>query len=106
MTKRPDLRFRYFIVKHPTDYAIHEGYEDRQGNIIGVNGEPVAFIGYSVEELLDILKILAKDITKDSTVVHGNCAHLYEAFDNIIYHNFDALLIPKTSNNVIPFRKI
>lgn len=100
-----NLRFKYVIIKHPTECAIHEAYSDLNGKIIAVNGEPLTLYGYDQHELVDIIGLLMKDIT-NAVPIDGNCEDLYQAFDNISFGNFSSFDLPPTNtNNVVEFKK-
>lgn len=93
------MKFKYVVIHHPTDYAIHEAYTENDGIVIAVNGEPASLYGYSVGELTDITNAIVKDI-KDCTPIEGDCEDLYEAFDNIWATGSDIL----EDNKVVPLR--
>lgn len=97
------MRFRYFIVQHPSDVAVHEGYTDVEGVPIAVNGEPLTLWGDSPDELRDMVSMLYKDVN-DQILINGDCESLYAAYDNIDMGNFSSYDLPP-SDNVIEFKR-
>lgn len=104
----PKIKFRYVIVKHFTDYAIHEAYAAQDGRIIAISGEPFTLVGFTRQEMTDIIGAIRRDIS-DGKFVDGDREDLYEAFDSIEANGYDyeapPEIKPHIEGNVISFRK-
>jgi hypothetical protein len=104
MSSNPKLKFKYVVIKHPTDFAIHEAYADWNNAIIGVNGEPVTMYGYSPRELYDKLGSMLKDI-ETITPINGDCEDLYDTYDLIEGGAYDYSPWPNNKPKVIELVK-
>lgn len=84
----PHLKFKYVLIKHPNDFAVHEAFSDISSKIIAVKGEPLTLYGYSPKELKDIVNAISVDI-KTAMPINGDCEDLYSAWDKITENAYD-----------------